>query len=83
VYIYTFFFEKRCIFILRLVISIRDIIRLLFLWRQDIDGKDVALNKFKGKVMLIVNVASRCGLTSSNYSELSHLYEKYKTQGEF
>jgi len=41
------------------VISIRDIIRLLFLWRQDIDGKDVALNKFKGKVMLIVNVASR------------------------
>jgi len=65
------------------VISIRDIIRLLFLWRQDIDGKDVALNKFKGKVMLIVNVASRCGLTSSNYSELSHLYEKYKTQGEF
>ncbi|KAG7567663.1 Glutathione peroxidase [Arabidopsis thaliana x Arabidopsis arenosa] len=48
---------------------------------KDIDGKDVALNKFKGKVMLIVNVASRCGLTSSNYSELSHLYEKYKSQG--
>lgn len=48
---------------------------------KDIDGKDVALNKFKGKVLLIVNVASRCGLTTSNYSELSHLYEKYKTQG--
>ncbi|KFK32597.1 hypothetical protein AALP_AA6G264500 [Arabis alpina] len=48
---------------------------------KDIDGNDVALNKFKGKVMLIVNVASRCGLTSSNYSELSHLYEKYKSQG--
>ncbi|KAA8521713.1 hypothetical protein F0562_012386 [Nyssa sinensis] len=48
---------------------------------KDIDGKDVSLSKFKGKVLLIVNVASKCGLTSSNYSELSHIYEKYKTQG--
>lgn len=48
---------------------------------KDIDGKDVALNKFKGKVLLIVNVASACGLTSSNYSELTHIHEKYKTQG--
>nr|APZ77237.1 glutathione peroxidase [Populus euphratica]APZ77238.1 glutathione peroxidase [Populus euphratica]APZ77241.1 glutathione peroxidase [Populus euphratica] len=48
---------------------------------KDIDGKDVALSKFKGKVLLIVNVASKCGLTSSNYSELTHIYEKYKTQG--
>ncbi|KAK7260956.1 hypothetical protein RIF29_27258 [Crotalaria pallida] len=48
---------------------------------KDIDRKDVALSKFKGKVLLIVNVASRCGLTSSNYSELARLYEKYKNQG--
>ncbi|KAK9098147.1 hypothetical protein Syun_025192 [Stephania yunnanensis] len=48
---------------------------------KDIDGKDVSLSKFKGKALLIVNVASRCGLTSSNYTELSHLYEKYKPQG--
>ncbi|WOL08622.1 phospholipid hydroperoxide glutathione peroxidase 1, chloroplastic [Canna indica] len=48
---------------------------------KDVDGKDVSLSKFKGKVLLIVNVASQCGLTTSNYSELSHLYEKYKTQG--
>nr|APZ77211.1 glutathione peroxidase [Populus euphratica]APZ77212.1 glutathione peroxidase [Populus euphratica]APZ77214.1 glutathione peroxidase [Populus euphratica]APZ77223.1 glutathione peroxidase [Populus euphratica]APZ77224.1 glutathione peroxidase [Populus euphratica] len=48
---------------------------------KDIDGKDVALSKFKGRVLLIVNVASKCGLTSSNYSELTHIYEKYKTQG--
>ncbi|KAK6912486.1 Glutathione peroxidase [Dillenia turbinata] len=48
---------------------------------KDIDGKDVSLDKFKGKVLLIVNVASRCGLTTTNYSELSHLYEKYKSQG--
>nr|QAA78881.1 glutathione peroxidase [Dioscorea esculenta] len=48
---------------------------------KDIDGKDVSLSKFKGKVLLIVNVASKCGLTTSNYTELSHLYEKYKDQG--
>ncbi|XP_057956850.1 probable phospholipid hydroperoxide glutathione peroxidase isoform X2 [Malania oleifera] len=48
---------------------------------KDVDGKDVSLGKFKGKVLLIVNVASKCGLTTSNYSELSHIYEKYKTQG--
>ncbi|XP_043706906.1 probable phospholipid hydroperoxide glutathione peroxidase [Telopea speciosissima] len=48
---------------------------------KDIDGTDVALSKFKGKVLLIVNVASKCGLTTTNYMELSHLYEKYKTQG--
>ncbi|XP_059460434.1 phospholipid hydroperoxide glutathione peroxidase 1, chloroplastic-like [Corylus avellana] len=48
---------------------------------KDIDGKDVSLSKFKGKALLIVNVASKCGLTPSNYSELSHIYEKYKTQG--
>ncbi|EOA17362.1 hypothetical protein CARUB_v10005643mg [Capsella rubella] len=48
---------------------------------KDIDGKDVSLDKFKGKPLLIVNVASRCGLTSSNYSELSVLYQKYKNQG--
>ena len=48
---------------------------------KDIDGKDVALSKFKGRALLIVNVASQCGLTTANYTELSHLYEKYKTQG--
>jgi len=48
---------------------------------QDIDGKDVPLKKFKNKVLLIVNVASQCGLTTVNYTELSHIYEKYKTQG--
>ncbi|KAL3645866.1 Glutathione peroxidase 7 [Castilleja foliolosa] len=48
---------------------------------KDIDGTDVSLSKFKGKVLLIVNVASKCGLTSSNYTELSQIYEKYKTQG--
>lgn len=48
---------------------------------KDIDRKEVPLSKYKGKVLLIVNVASQCGLTSSNYSELSQIYNKYKDQG--
>lgn len=48
---------------------------------KDINDKDVPLSTFKGKVLLIVNVASRCGLTTSNYTELSSVYEKYKNQG--
>uniref|UniRef100_A0A7N0TB15 Glutathione peroxidase n=1 Tax=Kalanchoe fedtschenkoi TaxID=63787 RepID=A0A7N0TB15_KALFE len=48
---------------------------------KDIDGKEVSLSKFKGKALLVVNVASQCGLTSSNYTELTQLYNKYKTKG--
>ncbi|XP_047081775.1 probable phospholipid hydroperoxide glutathione peroxidase [Lolium rigidum] len=48
---------------------------------KDASGKDVDLSTYKGKVLLIVNVASQCGLTNSNYTELSQLYEKYKDQG--
>ncbi|KMZ67417.1 Glutathione Peroxidase [Zostera marina] len=47
----------------------------------DGDGKDISLKKYKGKLLLIVNVASKCGLTTSNYTELSHLYDTYKEQG--
>ncbi|XVF51500.1 hypothetical protein PTKIN_Ptkin04bG0189900 [Pterospermum kingtungense] len=48
---------------------------------KDARGNDVDLSIYKGKVLLIVNVASQCGLTNSNYTELSKLYEKYKDQG--
>ncbi|KAB2016291.1 hypothetical protein ES319_D08G086300v1 [Gossypium barbadense] len=48
---------------------------------KDIRGNDVSLSEYKGKVVLIVNVASKCGLTQSNYKELNVLYEKYKNQG--
>ncbi|KAI8546340.1 hypothetical protein RHMOL_Rhmol07G0109200 [Rhododendron molle] len=48
---------------------------------KDARGNDVDLSQYKGKVLLIVNVASQCGLTNSNYTELSKLYEKYKDQG--
>ncbi|KAF2313290.1 hypothetical protein GH714_010159 [Hevea brasiliensis] len=48
---------------------------------EDANGNDVDLSIFKGKVLLIVNVASKCGMTNSNYTELNQLYEKYKDQG--
>ncbi|OIW10093.1 hypothetical protein TanjilG_21930 [Lupinus angustifolius] len=47
---------------------------------KDIKGNDVNLSQYHGKVLLIVNVASECGLTQTNYKELSALYEKYKSQ---
>ncbi|CAA7399062.1 unnamed protein product [Spirodela intermedia] len=48
---------------------------------KDARGNDVNLGSYKGKALLIVNVASQCGLTNSNYTELSQLYEKYKSKG--
>jgi glutathione peroxidase len=47
---------------------------------KDIDGKDVDLSKYKGKTLLIVNVASRCGNTPQ-YKQLQELHEKYKDKG--
>ena len=47
---------------------------------NSIDGKSVPLSNFKGKIVLVVNVASRCGYTPQ-YEGLQALYEKYKAQG--
>ncbi|XP_031774128.1 probable phospholipid hydroperoxide glutathione peroxidase [Apis florea] len=44
---------------------------------KDIHGNDVSLNKYREHVCIIVNVASNCGLTDTNYRELVQLYEKY------
>lgn len=48
---------------------------------KDISGNDVSLSDYKGKVVLVVNVASKCGLTHANYKEMNVLYEKYKDKG--
>lgn len=45
-----------------------------------IDGKSAPLSAYKGKVMLLVNVASKCGYTPQ-YAGLQTLYEKYKDRG--
>ncbi len=47
---------------------------------DSLDGKPTELSKFKGNVVLIVNVASKCGLTPQ-YKQLEEVYTKYKGDG--
>ncbi len=47
---------------------------------DDIDGKPTPLNKFRGKVLLVVNTASMCGNTPQ-YTDLEAIYEKYQDRG--
>ncbi|KAG2377937.1 hypothetical protein C9374_009022 [Naegleria lovaniensis] len=46
----------------------------------DAQGNDISMSDYKGKVVMIVNVASSCGLTPQ-YQELQQLYEQYKDEG--
>ncbi|GMF53210.1 unnamed protein product [Phytophthora fragariaefolia] len=47
----------------------------------DMDKTEVSMEEYKGKVVLVVNVSSKCGLTPTNYPELQQLYEKYQEEG--
>ena len=46
---------------------------------KTIDGQEISMSKYKGKVLLIVNVASKCGFTGQ-YEGLEKLFEKYKNE---
>ena len=47
---------------------------------KKLDGKEVSLDDYKGKVIVAVNVASRCGYTGQ-YSDLQEIYNDYKDKG--
>merc|ERR1719264_23032 len=48
---------------------------------DDIDGKSISMSKYQGKLLLIVNVASRRGRTKSHYEQLVSLYSEFKNRG--
>ena len=66
------------LFILVMKLSIGIVSGSIFEFKaKNIDGSEVALNNFKGKVLLVVNTASRCGFTPQ-YKSLEKIYKKYK-----
>jgi glutathione peroxidase-family protein len=72
----------------RMVLSLMAMVCVLTLSAQSIYdfkvkddvGQEVSLSDYKGKVLLIVNTATRCGFTPQ-YKELEALYEKYRSEG--
>lgn len=49
---------------------------------KDTFGNDVSLEKYRGFVVLIVNIASRCGYTKKNYESMTKLQKEYHDKGE-
>jgi glutathione peroxidase len=58
----------------------RSVTKPLSFTMKSLDGKEVDLGKYRGKVVMIVNVASKCGLTPQ-YEQLQALYEKHAKEG--
>jgi len=48
---------------------------------RDMDGNEVKMDKFKGDVLCVINVASKWGLTKANYVQFSKIYDEYHTRG--
>ena len=47
---------------------------------KDLDGSNLSLKQFKGKIIIAVNVASQCGFTKQ-YDDMQKIWEKYQTSG--
>lgn len=50
---------------------------------KDTFGNEVPLKNYEGKVLLIVNIASQCGLTKNNYEKLDKLNKEFHEAGRF
>lgn len=48
---------------------------------KDIDGNDLSLEKFRGMVCLVVNVATKWGKTAVNYQQLQEIYHELAPRG--
>lgn len=48
----------------------------------NIKGEEVKLDKYRGNVLVIVNVASKCGYTAQHYKELNELYDELADKGK-
>ena len=71
---------KNIIFLLTVILNFSTVMAqtsVLDFTVKDRKGNDVALSEYKGKVLLIVNTATRCGFTPQ-YEELEALYKNYK-----